>query len=172
MTWCHKVSGIYMMGSPRRFFWPLIPRSQLLLQSIFLRTSGANKSFCSMAAHPRELVFLPLRFQRGNPWISCDGPLQHQREFLTSVRVCSHSCYDVCFQRLGGLKDSTGRWDISQGWLLFVFWFQASPSFPFLRLALSAPKPVLTMPVQNICSPSSRLALRLYVSISPTFQNF
>lgn len=84
-----KAVGNTWRGFHEGFSGPKSPHSQLLFQSIFLRTSGTNISFCSMAAHARKLVFLPLKFQRGNPWISCDGSLQCQREILTSVRVFS-----------------------------------------------------------------------------------
>lgn len=119
--------------------WPQIPCSQLLFQSIFLRTSGDTLSFCSMAAHPRKLVFLPLKFQRGNPWISCAGSSLCQWEFLTSVQVCSLPLCDVCFQRLGSLKGFS--WVMGHltglGSVCFLIW--SLSEFPILTISLNPP---------------------------------
>lgn len=41
---------------------------------------------------------------------------------------------DVSFQRLDGLKGFDWAMGHLLGWILFVFWFEASPSFPFLGL--------------------------------------
>lgn len=133
-----------MMEFSWRFIWPQSPCSQLLFQSIFLRTSDANLSFCSKATHPKKVsIFKPLKFQRGKPWIHCDSSPQCLCGFLTSVKVCFSSVAlsscslpvcDVSFQRLGGLKGFDWAMGHLLGWFLFVFWFEASASFPFLRL--------------------------------------
>lgn len=168
-----------MMEFSWRFIWPQSPCSQLLFQSIFLRTSDANLSFCSKATHPKKVsIFKPLKFQRGKPWIHCDSSPQCLCGFLTSVKVCFSSVAlsscslpvcDVSFQRLGGLKGFDWAMGHLLGWFLFVFWFEASASFPFLRLDCTPNLSWLCL-----CSPSLllRLGLRFYVSRSSTCRNF
>lgn len=125
----------------------------------FQELSGANLKVCSLVAHPPKVsIFKPLKFQRGKPWIHCGSSSQCLCEFLTSIKVCFSSVAlsscslrlcDVSFQRLSGLKEFDWAAGQLPGWILFVFWFEASPRYPLLILGCT-PKPVLTVPLQPI----------------------